>query len=415
MPKRYPLVDHLWNPANQNSRDPLTVLSDPRRLTYQHEGNPGDWNTVANYIFGPRPWPVMWFPDTNVAILDQAAPVWEAFRKAGLGSPDGVAVLSGVVEGELNEWLADPYRNPDRARAIRDSLRTQRWVRAYRVTPNHPLNPVLLWYTHLLGFRRQLACAGPDGRTPVGTDARDKSATMNAIRAQIGPRAQGLAKKGRQSAESSGLVNISDEMHCVMMILYALTTGRDVMMLTADLDNIEIFFKAQWLVDTHYRGWLTARLITEGRYGKPVREFDAPYDHFEGPVTLYKRYSMQMHDVLPSKARGVYAGVLYVAPDGTLQRTRFRFETAILGMIETRNRTGRCTDLFGDRNIHIDLGPLTPSLDDLYLGVGKDTTISFTIDGIESRIPSLDLIHSVNCQEQRADGTRYGNPPLVAG
>ena len=54
-----------------------------------------------------------------------------------------------------------------------------------------------------------------------------------------------------------------------MTILYALRNRRDCMMLTADADFLEVFQKAQWFFDTHYRAWLAARMIRDGRTGNP--------------------------------------------------------------------------------------------------------------------------------------------------
>jgi hypothetical protein len=244
MTKPNPLLDHLLNRKHHDSRDPIIVDANPNRLVFSYFRNRGDWNTVASYIAGLTRWPVTWFPDANVAFLDAAAPVWHALRVAALGEQHAPTVISGVVEAEMKEWLDDPYRNKERAADIKAALNEQTWIRRFRIPTTHPLNAALYNYTHLLGFRRSLARPCPDGTTLVDTDATNKSDTMNAIRNKLGARAQALAKKGRNEAEEHGYINISDELHCLMAILYALENRQDTVILTADADYLEIFYKA---------------------------------------------------------------------------------------------------------------------------------------------------------------------------
>jgi hypothetical protein len=79
----------------------------------------------------------------------------------------------------------------------------------------------------------------------------------------------------------------------------------------------------------------------------------------------------------------------------------FPFELPMLEMIETRSRTdGRCTDLFGNANIHVDLGPLRRKLNGLYMGIGCDTVHGFASNGFHASIAKLDLEHSVSCNER---------------
>lgn len=400
MAKPNHLLDHLLDPKNRDHRGPLLLTANSERLHFGYFGNRGDWNTVAGYIGGPTRWPVTWFPDANVAFLDATKPVWDALRLAALGTPNGSTVISGVAEAEMTAWLKEPYRNKDRAAAIKAAMDGETWCRKFGLS--HPLDAALYSYTHLLGFRRSLARPGSDGTTILDSNAANKSDTMNAIRNKLGPRAQGLARKGREDAEANGLINVSDEMHCMMAILFAIQNRRDTVILTADADYIEIFYKAQWFFDTHYRAWLAAKLIKASQYGEPVKEMQDTKGYFDGPLTLYRRPSAQMQEVLPHDSRSVRVGVLYVAPDGMLHKPSFPFELKMLEMLETRAATGRCTDLFDDANIHIDLGPLKCEMDGLYLGIGKDSTISFETNGIRSLLGRLDLEHSACCFERCA-------------
>ena len=402
MAKQNYFLDHLRNPNNRDLSSPLLLNADTNRLALRYKEYPGDWSTIANYIHGPNGWPVMWYPDANIAFLNQTTPIWDALRLAALGTSQGKTVISEVAEAEMTEWLNKPYHNEDRATAIKAAIDGGTWISTFRLEETHPLRSSIYNHTLLLGSRRLLARPRADGTTLVNTNATDKTATMNAIRNQLGPRAQGLAKKGRIDADTRGVISIADEMHCILAILYALQNRRDTVILTADQDFIEIFYKAQWFFDTHYRAWLVGKLINGGRYGVPVKEMHETKGYFEGPLTLYKRPTLQMLEVLPLDSRSVKVGLLYVAPNGRLHRLCFPFELNMLEMLETRAVCGRCTNLFGESNLHIDLGPLKREVDGLYLGIGKDSTIDFETNGVRSSLSRLDLEHSVCCFERLA-------------
>jgi hypothetical protein len=98
----------------------------------------------------------------------------------------------------------------------------------------------------------------------------------------------------------------------------------------------------------------------------------------------------------------VTAAVLYVAPDHKhILNVSFRFEREMVGMLETRARTcGRCTDILGDANIHVDLGPLKQALDGLYLGIGLDAGYWVETNDTKTLLARLDLEHVLSCRER---------------
>jgi|SRR5579883_489773 len=402
MSKHNYLLSHLLDPDNRDEPSRLVVTPNPDRLYFRYTGEPGGWDTVASYIAGPSRWPVKWFPDANIAFLPGTDGVWDALRVAGLGSLNGSTVISGVAEHEMQEWLDDPWRNKERAEMIRTAIGAGTWLRKFRMANSTPLALAAISYTRLLGMRRFLARPTSNGPTLLGTDADDKSRTMNAIRDRIGPRAVRLARKGREDAEK-GAINLSDEMHCLMAIVYALLNRTDAVILTADQDYLEIFYKAQWFFDTHYRAWLAARMVSEGRYGEPAKVLTDTDDYFQGPLTLYRRPTLQLQEVLPPDPALVHVGMLYVAPDGMLHKMAFAFEQLMLEMIIMRGKTnGRCTDLFGSANIHVDLGPLKRYTDGLYLGIGEDVSREFNIGKVRILLAHMDSVHSLHCCERFA-------------
>jgi len=397
------LIEHFRDPRRRDDPSPVAFNGDPNRLRFLYSGGEGDWNTVVRFISDRDRWPVAWIPDANVAFLDATTPVWDALRAVALGNPDGSTVVTGVVEAEMIQWLNLPYHNQKRAADIKAALDGNTWIKKFRVDPADPHNATLYGYAHLLGFWRFVTQKADAGSTLFGTDPADKSGTMNAIRKGLGPRAQGLAKKGREDLEERGKINISDEMNVLMAVLYALLKKRHSIILTSDIDYVEIFYKAQWFLDTHYRAWLAAKMIKEGLYGEPARQMGETKGYFDGPLTLYKRPTHHLLEVLPADSSAVQVGVLYIAPDGMLHRAAFPFELKMLEMLQTRAATnGRCTDLFGDANLHVDLGPLKCGMDGVYLGIGKDATMEFNTNGVRCQVARLDLEHSICCFERFA-------------
>jgi len=92
---------------------------------------------------------------------------------------------------------------------------------------------------------------------------------------------------------------------------------------------------------------------------------------------------------------------MYVGPDDMVHKIGFKFDVEMLQMLEMRSRTGgRCTDLFDDRNIHVDLAPL--GLEGLYLGIGRDAGDWKEIKGVKFFRSRLDAEHSINCQERHS-------------
>jgi hypothetical protein len=394
------LVEHFHDPRRRDLPSRIAINDNPNRLRFRYLGDHGDWNTVVRFIYDHDRWPVAWIPDANIAFLDGTTPVWEALRASALGNPDGSTVVTGVVEAEMTQWLNSPYHNQKRAADIKAAMDGSTWIRIYRIDPANPYSTALYGYTHLLGFRRFVTQKTDNGSSLFGTDPADKSGTMNAIHKGLGFRALGLAKKGRKDIEEHGKINISDEMNVLMAVLHALIKKRHSIILTTDPDYVEIFYKAQWFLDTHYRAWLAAKMINEGRYGEPAGQMGDTKGYFDGPLTLYKRPSHHLREVLPADVSAVQVGVLYVAPNGFLHLAAFPYEFKMLEMLQTRAATnGRCTDLFGDANIHVDLGPLKYGMDALYLGISKDATMKFGTNGVRCQVARLDLEHSICCFE----------------
>lgn len=394
--------DQLQDPTFHDRKSAVWPNASRGRLSFISGKGRGNWESIATAIRQPLCRPTQWFPDANVAFLPETDVVWDALRLAGIGIPGGVAGLTQVALAEMDQWLKLPYRLKDRAARVRDAIQENSWLRTVQ-KPGFPYGLGIRGYMELLGCRRSLGNPLANGSTFVGTQATDKCTTMNQIEANMGRRALGLAKKGRIDAERTGVVNVSDELHCLIVIVNALLTRKESMILTADADFIEVFAKAAWLFDTHYRGWLAAHLVKSGWYGDPVKTVSDTSGFFNGPLTLFKRPTEGLQEVLPAEYETVRAGVIYVNPRNEIEFLSFGFEPLMLEMLKTRGATnGRCTGLFGPANLHVDLSPLRPGLGCLCLGIGRDQGIQVQSLGHTIFLSMLDLMHCIHTMERFA-------------
>jgi hypothetical protein len=122
----------------------------------------------------------------------------------------------------------------------------------------------------------------------------------------------------------------------------------------------------------------------------------------------YSRQSTHLLEVLPIAHRPVAVSVLYMSPENEIHRLGFQFEREMLDMLNVRSRTpDRCTDQFGNKNIHVNLGSLQKGLSGLCLGVGQDAGNWAQTDDTLSFLSKLDQEHSMNYRERVADIGRF--------
>ena len=399
--KRRQLYDHLFNDRNLSDEPRLSYAGMCGRLGKTYRIDEGSWQDVANNIDVSTVLGTHWFPDANVAINPAADIIWDKFRKNSLllGRPQ--AIITETVRAEIDDWLSDPHHQHERANQIRQALEQESWLRAVPCDWRPECTLAMLGYVRILAIRRTIALATSDGTTLLGTDPNDHVKTMNEIGRRLGPRAQALAKKGRKEIEKRGQICVNDELHCLLAILHALVTETESVILTTDIDCLEIFQKLFWFIDSHYRAMLAAELIGKGKYGQPIGILENTQGYFSGPIKLYRRVSNEMKEVLPDSYRTIPVSVVYLSPDGQVHRFGSQFETAMLNMLRLRSLTnGRCTEaLETGQNIHVDLGPLKNQAPGLCLGVGTDQGDMGTLLGRDVFRSRLDAEHALQCNE----------------
>jgi hypothetical protein len=326
-----PLQKHFESEIRRDSQDRESF---PARLNLEYLIEDGGWSAVNKAISGLNRLNAHWFPDSNVAFNPNLDSTWDAFRVAALDR--GCTKLTAAVMGELEKWLDDPFpRLEKRANEIKSGLQARSWIDHLMVGDEH--SDFVLYYTKLLGLRRLLAVANDNRTTPLAIDGSNKSLSLSKVAFHCGERSTDLARKGRADKEKRGAASLNDELHCVTVILNAIRTRNDSYILTTDRDFLEIFYKGQWFLDTHYRSWLTSRMIVENNL-KPTRIFNESNQFFTGELMLFARSSKQAAEVLPRTFSLVRAGVIYVSPKEKVHIMTFNFETEMLSM-RKRTRT----------------------------------------------------------------------------
>lgn len=399
--KRRQLHDHIFDARNRSDAPLLQYPGWGDRLTKTYLIGEGSWQEVATNIEVSTAFGTHWFPDANIAFLPDADIVWEQFRKNSLllGRPQ--AIITETVVSEMADWLTEPHHQPERANQIRQALEQQSWLRDLPCDWEPSLTLAMLGYVRILAIRRTLALVTADGTTLLGTDPDDHAKTMKEIGRKLGPRAQGLARKGREDMKKRGEISVNDEFHCLLAISHALLTETESVILTTDIDCLEIFQKLFWFIDSHYRAMLAGDLIAQGKYGQPIGTVENTQGYFLSPITLYRRVSDELSEVLPHVYRSVPVSVVYLAPDGHVHRFGAKFEIGMLKMLKVRSRTnGRCSEILeGGENIHVDLGPLKTQTPGLCLGVGTDAGDTASLFGSDVFRSRLDAEHALQCRE----------------
>jgi len=136
---------------------------------------------------------VTWFPDANIAFSKDTDFVWQALQSAVEKLPDGSARLVSDIEAEMADWMNEPREHVERARAIRDSLDGNGWIRRCPFPQNPDVYQAILGYAVLLGQRKKIAIPSSTELTELGVNGAKKS-RMGAVQKYCGGRAVALAR-----------------------------------------------------------------------------------------------------------------------------------------------------------------------------------------------------------------------------
>lgn len=269
---------------------------------------------------------------------------------------------------ELQPWVANPFYNRWFRDYLCDSIEQEKSGKGHRrlslssfadLLPEHAkvaryyVN--LLWLRKFVGINHAHEYAKHLGRTPT---AEENQAELQAI---LGPRGWRLAKKALANPES--LKINTDEALVVSAALRAVLFGQHSIVLTRDTDVFEQFYKAMYLIDTHYIAMLVAEEYHRAPSSYTTQPLPLGIDLYEGEGNLaidfaddrdhYRRRSMACSPIQ-------YSCCLLSTSDKPLIHSQRSFGVApdMARIIEMKTKTnGRNTDLFGSMNLHIKLDP----------------------------------------------------------
>lgn len=384
---------------------PRAVLHHPTfmpRLTWKSHARVPIADALVPESIASAPADTAFFCDSS-AITDKLDP---AIFEALLAVPDRL-VLTPFVIAESREWLGRHLDHPLAAAMLKKEARVHTRQPPPVGATGRKAYDYYLWL--LLMRRRALEVADQRFRREHGRDPDDseREALRSEVERDLGPRGFLLANKGFSKIPT-------DEALVYLAVEYALATGCPTIVLSADADVEEQFFKLLWLIDTHYRGMLLANHYTADWAAFKPRRFPErflshPACPFEaqGSVLIERGDGDLMH-VLPPRPTCVAISCWRV---GTyFSSLTFMADREMRRVIEIKDRTGGLnTDRLGERNIHPWLGllPLQPP-DAFCAGIVRDKRIPLADTGVS--IARYDIPLAVTNREghRRLEGGQGG-------
>jgi hypothetical protein len=174
------------------------------------------------------------------------------------------------------------------------------------------------------------------------------------------------------------------------------------MILTKDEDLYEQTYKLQWLLDTHYRSMLIAKLYANepGRFHvrampTDISDLNEAFKTDDG--MLIERTDNLVRDVLPRTCHSAPFHCVLLKQN-KLSSITFNAETEMAELLEVKGQTlGLNTNLLGGKNCHLWLGQMRlPGELRGFAAIAHDRRLK------KGRfdIPFLELIQAINCIER---------------
>ena len=228
------------------------------------------------------------------------------------------------------------------------------------------------YYVNLLGMRKRAhALAEAKLRETLGRQPKNYE-TSNYLQSAVGMRGQLLAKSGANATVPTHKFN--DEALVLIALCTALFKGRETVIVTHDEDVLEQFYKAVWLIDTHYRSMLFANAYVRDplRFIPTRRIIDKERAAFDGELLLVPR-STRLNDVLPDQWEQVPVHCLFIR-NNKLTTITFTAERQMLQVLKIKSETrGLNTEKLNGLNCHICLGNYIAGN---FAGIGRDIQCS---------------------------------------
>jgi hypothetical protein len=359
-----------------------------KRLAYRPgEPIPFDPRQLIAIISHPNNAHVRYVCDANMFIAETDDGIWEALLAA-----QNRLVLTKPVFDELDLWLRSPSHNQRLHQAVVAAINgdARSPVQLVDVPRKGTTDATVVdYYVNLLGFRKQAGAIADEklkerlGRPPTPQELSNYCKDVLGIRGQL------LARKGSECKTPGHLLN--DELMVVLAILGAVCRGHEVAILTRDEDVFEQFYKALWLIDTHYRGMLLAEAYSRDPLQFPTqRATDHGGEAFEGDLILIRKPSDTLLELLHANWTPAHLHC-WLFRD-TLTQLSFCAEREMQKLFAIKATTaGKNTDLLQGQNCHIYLGDRFVELVGNWAAIGKDLTTSVPDAAVELSVVDINL------------------------
>lgn len=269
---------------------------------------------------------------------------------------------------ELQPWVKSPKCNQSFRDCLVDAIKLEEAGTGHPAISLASLNdlaaditPVAIYYASLLWLRKHFALQRYDRF--IEENGREPSpAEIQAICQKIaGSRGWRLAKK--ELDERGKPSEATDEITVVSAVFHSILFGQPTLILTRDNDVFEQFYKAIYLIDSHYHGMLMAEKFKANPSAFRAMPAPAVEGLYIGEGNLLVEMTDGTHhpDLRPNNLFAVQCtcGILSTGTNPlTYSDKTFGISNDMHRILRMKAATrGRNTDLFGTMNFHVQLDP----------------------------------------------------------
>ncbi len=344
-------------------------LLDAERFAHRIESHPG----------------ALYFLDSTQFIGPMAQRIWQALLA------DKRIAMTPPVYQELEWWLNDPKEtNLEVHHAIKNSASgDDRSPIAWVGIENPALESVCDHYVNLLGMRKRMfVAARVNLEKQLGRPA-NKQEVSNYCQQLGTSRAQLLGRQGENIKVPAHKYN--DECLVVLAIMFAIVKGREVVIVSSDEAVFDQFYKAIWLMDTHYRSMLLADRYVDNPSAFPSCEVDNPHKEAfsDESVLLLTKPSDGLSELLPVEHSPVLVRCVLLQ-NGFETEMVFKAEREMRRVFDIKARTnGLSTDKLSGKNCHVFLGDMAISRLGNRAAIATDQAVA--LPGREIKLSVVDV------------------------
>ncbi len=363
---------------------------------------PLDADTIAHSIDSRND--VLYFFDTTQFVARTDPRIWQAILK------EKRLVITPPVFAELKWWLADPKENLEVHRAIKASLDGDENAPIAWVNLEKPeLIRVCEYYVNLLGMRKKMFTFGRIKlEAQLGRPA-SKAEVSNYCQAIGASRAQLLGRQGENAKIQAHKYN--DEVLVILALLFAISTGRNITIVSGDEAVLDQFYKAVWLIETHHRSMLMAEEYASNPLAFPVHHMNNEHKEafLDDSIVLLQKPSNDLRELLPVEHTSVLVQCMLLQ-NATVTQMTFNAEMEFHRLLTIKARTnGLSTDRLQGKNCHAFLGDQAiEKMGHNWAAVATDRAV--TLPGCEMKLSVVDVNLALRSDEHFSE-VRIVDPP----